>query len=64
MAALEHYSALQISDGTEVTTYQKKPYFRREAIVGKMAYDGIGSLAEYAEVFRVARLIGALLRGC
>jgi LmbE family N-acetylglucosaminyl deacetylase len=64
LAALEHYASLPISDGIGVTSYRQKPYFRREAIIGKMAYDGIATLSDYAEVFRVVRLIGALIRGC
>lgn len=57
MQALDFYAALEISDGTRMTTYAKKPYFRHEAVVGKMAYDGISAVTSYAEVFRVVRLI-------
>jgi len=57
LAALQHYSALQISDGVERTTYAQKAYFQEEAIIGKMAADGVGALARYAEVFRVVRWI-------
>jgi LmbE family N-acetylglucosaminyl deacetylase len=58
LQGLAHYGSLKISDGLETTTYSSKPYFRREAILGKMAYDGIGGLARYAEVYRIARMIG------
>jgi LmbE family N-acetylglucosaminyl deacetylase len=58
LAALNRYARLKVSDGTETTVYENKPYFRREAIVGKMAYDGIGAISTYAETYRVVRLIG------
>ncbi len=49
LAALERFAPLKISDGIKVTNYRKKPYFRREAIVGKMACDGVGAVTDYAE---------------
>ena len=50
LQGLALYAPLKISDGLGVTTYSTKPYFRPEAILGKMAYDGIGAVARYAGV--------------
>lgn len=55
--ALQFYAPLAISDGTTVTTYARKPYFRKEAVIGKVAFDGIAAVADFAELYRVVRLI-------